>query len=438
MRRHSISTIYKNKGSRSNLENDRGIFTSTVPDMILQKLIHNDIYDDIDSNLSDSNVGSRKRKNIRNNSFIINGIINDAASSKSKPVDLAILDYKQCFDSMSVDVTTNDLYEVGVTNDKLNLMFESDASSKIAIKTPVGLTERKEMKKIVAQGKVVSSLKYTVTVDSISQTHTENLSEHLYLYRGIVPIPPLGMVDDQVGVSHCGIDSAISTAHLNAQTNIKKLQFGASKCHKMHIGKSSILCPRNTIDTWTMEKDHENAKTILEFSDKEGEPHEMELLQNDLYLGDVLQDDGKNVKNIDERYRRGSGAVKQVCQMLDELCLGSYHFEAGIILRNSLVLSSLISNSESWYNLTSRDISRLEEIDEQMLRKMLFAHSKTPIELLYLETGSIPIRFILMSRRLNFLHYILNEDENSLIYQFLMAQSKNPGKYDWVKLSMRI
>ena len=36
---NNISTIYKNKGSRSNLENDRGIFTSTVPDMILQKLI---------------------------------------------------------------------------------------------------------------------------------------------------------------------------------------------------------------------------------------------------------------------------------------------------------------------------------------------------------------------------------------------------------------
>ena len=37
-----------------------------------------------------------------------------------------------------------------------------------------------------------------------------------------------------------------------------------------------------------------------------------------------------------------------------------------------------------------------------------------------------------MSRRLNFLHYILHEDENSLIYLFLMAQSDNPGKNDWV------
>ena len=34
----NISTIYKNKGSRSSLENDRGIFICTVLDTILQKL----------------------------------------------------------------------------------------------------------------------------------------------------------------------------------------------------------------------------------------------------------------------------------------------------------------------------------------------------------------------------------------------------------------
>ena len=46
--------------------------------------------------INDSNVGARKRKNIRNHSWIINGVIRDAVTSKSKAVDLAILDYKQC------------------------------------------------------------------------------------------------------------------------------------------------------------------------------------------------------------------------------------------------------------------------------------------------------------------------------------------------------
>ena len=98
----------------------------------------------------------------------------------------------------------------------------------------------------------------------------------------------------------------------------------------------------------------------------------------------------------------------------------------------SLLLSTLLSNSEAWYNLTQSDISVLEKVDEELLRKIFHAHSKTPLELLYLESGSIPIRFILMSRRLNFLWYILNENEETLISKFFMAQVNKPVKGDWV------
>ena len=238
----NISTIYKNKGSKSDLENDRGVFVSTIFNTILQKLIYNDNYDTIDSNLSDSNVGARKNKNIRNHTFIINGIINDSVKT-NKPVDLAILDYKQCFDAMNVEITLNGLYDVGVRNDQLNLINESDSRSQVAVKTPVGPTNRMELKKVVEQGEVMSSLKCTVTVDSISKSYVENLDNHLYKYKESVKVPALGMVDDQIGVSKCGIDSLLSTAHLNAQTNVKRLQFGAKKCHKLHIGKSYCCLP---------------------------------------------------------------------------------------------------------------------------------------------------------------------------------------------------
>ena len=196
----NITTIYKNKGSRYDLQNDRGIFTCTVFNTILQKLIYNDKYDIIGKNLSDSNVGARKN---RNHTFIINGIINEVIQSKSESVDLTILDYKQCFDSLSVDITLNDLFEAGVKDNILNVISESDASSNVAIKTPLGITKRAEVKKFVAQRDVNSNLKCTVTVDSMSQNHTKNLNNHLYEYRNQVPIPPLGMVDDQIAVSKC-------------------------------------------------------------------------------------------------------------------------------------------------------------------------------------------------------------------------------------------
>ena len=52
----NITTIYKNKGSRFDMKNDRGIFILTVLKKILDKLIYFDNFEQIDSRMSDSNI----------------------------------------------------------------------------------------------------------------------------------------------------------------------------------------------------------------------------------------------------------------------------------------------------------------------------------------------------------------------------------------------
>ena len=70
-------------------------------------------------------------------------------------------------------------------------------------------------------------------------------------------------------------------------------------------------------------------------------------------------------------------------------------------------------------------------MDERLLRKVLESPVSTPKEMLYLELGVLPIGFIIRMRRLNFLKYILDEDENSLIHTFLKAQLEDPNPNDW-------
>ena len=60
----NITTIYKKKGSRQDLNNDRGIFVVSVMRMILDGLIYDEKYPDVDMNMSDSNIGARKNRNI--------------------------------------------------------------------------------------------------------------------------------------------------------------------------------------------------------------------------------------------------------------------------------------------------------------------------------------------------------------------------------------
>ena len=60
----NIKSLYKNKGEKTDLNNDRGIFLLSLLRMIKDKMILNDISPDIEDNMSDSQVGTRKDKSI--------------------------------------------------------------------------------------------------------------------------------------------------------------------------------------------------------------------------------------------------------------------------------------------------------------------------------------------------------------------------------------
>ena len=77
----------------------------------------------------------------------------------------------------------------------------------------------------------------------------------------------------------------------------------------------------------------------------------------------------------------------------------------------------------------------MEKVDEILLRRILECPQSTPTEMLYLELACVYIRFVLMSRRVMFLQYILKESEGSLIKSFFTftAQLKNPIKNYWVQ-----
>ena len=59
----NIISIYKGKGVKNDLKNDRGIFIMNVFRSIMMKIIYNEEYENIDMNMSDSNIGARKMKN---------------------------------------------------------------------------------------------------------------------------------------------------------------------------------------------------------------------------------------------------------------------------------------------------------------------------------------------------------------------------------------
>ena len=198
IRNADVATFYKGKGGKCELVNDRGIFLVTVFRSILMRLIYVEKYSQIDSNMSDSQIGGRKGKNVRNHIWVLNGIINEVLSSKTKiPVDISIFDYKQCFDSLWLEECMNDMYSGGLKDDKFALLYNVNSSVKVAVKTPVGKTTRGSIRNAIIQGDVFGPLLCSKQVDTFGSECIEQ-NKYLYSYKGKVDIPPLGRVDDLI------------------------------------------------------------------------------------------------------------------------------------------------------------------------------------------------------------------------------------------------
>ena len=111
----------------------------------------------------------------------------------------------------------------------------------------------------------------------------------------------------------------------------------------------------------------------------------MELKQEQMYLGDIISSDGRQDKNIISRRNKGLGKINEIMKILQSLFFGKYYFEVALVLRSSLLHSSLLLNSEAWLNLTEKNLRVLEQNDEILLSKILGCEANTSNVFKYLE-----------------------------------------------------
>ena len=150
------------------------------------------------------------------------------------------------------------------------------------------------------------------------------------------------------------------------------------------------------------------------------------------YLGDVISSTGSNEKNIEHRVNQGIAEINQIISMLNITSLGHFFFEIALILRESVLISKLVFNSEIWYNVSDKQLEKLEQIDEMYLRRLLNVAKTAPKVGLYLECRIMPIKFIVKTRRLLYYWHILQRKKDELIARFYSAQKYSPSDGDWV------
>ena len=101
------------------------------------------------------------------------------------------------FDSIDLQEALSDLYDAGVTDDTLPLLYQANAEVYMSVKTPAGLTDRQTIRNIVLQWDTWGSLLASVQVDRIGF---------------------LGLVDDIVGITEAGYKAQQLNTFINQKT----------------------------------------------------------------------------------------------------------------------------------------------------------------------------------------------------------------------------
>ena len=374
--------------------------------------MYDDKYETIDNNLTNSNVGSRKRRNICDNVFVVNSITNSCKQNPEDPTDINVYDVFKCFDSLWLAECINNLYETGLTNDKLVLLHKSNQLANIAIKTASGTTRRFNIRRMAMQGTVWAGLMCTVTMDKLCKLILQD-EQVLYKYRGKVTVPPLEMVDDIISFVKFGSTATAMNAKINAFIETKKLKFGVQKGAQIHFGNkgSNVLCPQQQIHGINMKSS-----------------------QKEKYLGDFITNKGNSKQTIFERKGRGEAILSEMRAILSEIPLGNWRTTIGLVLRQARFINGCFFNSKVWSGYSENSLNDLEVIDHHILKAVVGGQAKVQSEMLYLETSQLPIKSVITSRRILYLHNILKRQDSELLKQVYNAMKESPLKEDWIHM----
>ena len=163
-----ITALKKKKGSCKKLNNYRGIFLFPMLSIIFEKFLKNRINKLLQQNISKLQNGGMKGKGVVDNLFILRAKVNHA-KYLNKVSLITFYNIEKCFDSLWLEDCINSLWDLGVKDDTVFLIYLMNTKASVTIKTPMGDTYPLILSNFVKQGTVLGPLQNNRSLDRFSK-----------------------------------------------------------------------------------------------------------------------------------------------------------------------------------------------------------------------------------------------------------------------------
>ena len=395
-----ITAIFKNKGSKRELVNYRGIFLSSCISKLCEKLIIQR-HEETMKNVSLAQNGATKKKSPADNVFITNACI-DHAKYLNKAVYMAFYDFKQCFDKLWLEDCIVGLWKIGMRDQMLSLILNMNETSEIVVQSPCGKGKPFHVQRIVKQG--------TVTGPQLCKVSTAEYGNDTPGFQvGAVNVKPPIFVDDIMSLNMNIAD--MNESHVKAVlfSYRKRIGYGTPKCLSMVVNAKKC-----------------DVSPVLEI-----DGHVMKLVRQSKYVGDFFNDKGTNKDLIEDRLRKGKGKMISLLALGEESSLGRYTIQTLIFLYTTTFMQMVIFNSRAWSHITKGNIIALERLQLRFLKLILWLPMSTPNNFIFLEYGVLPFGKEIDKRRMTYLHHVLTIGRNDPVHLVYNQSLRLPFEPNW-------
>ena len=410
-----IVQLYKGKGEESSFDSQRNIHTKQENPKFFEGIVVDMSKSKMTKHCSKFQIGGIPGHRPQEHLFTIKSIIG-LYSYLNMPLLLQLWDISKYFDKEVLRDAMDTLYEAGIRGKLYRLWFMLNNNAEIKVKTSFGLSEKADTGENVAQGSIGGAIVSSLNLSKTIGKYFAATEEASYLS---LKLAPMMYQDDSARFATSIEEAQKGNILMSKAMKLKQLDLNVDKSGTIIFGnKKQVDNLKNTIET-------HKSLTI--------DGLEVKVKTEDKYLGDYLHSGGlaKSVQStVNKRFGVCLNEILELKSVIEDFRMYSLGgIKVGIEIFNLAILPKLTYNADTWTEMNSSAIKRLENLQNILLRCLLSVPTSTPAAALNWDFGFISVEYRVSLKKIMFIYYLVNLDREALASEIFQIQREHnlPG-----------
>ncbi len=386
----SITRIYKGKGKKGKLSNERGITLSSNFGKLFERIINNRIQQDI--NITNNQGGGTKGKSTADHLLRIMNFIRKS-KKQHKPTFVVFLDVTKAYDKAWGKAIMYTLNKSGIKGQDWKISKELNENITATVTTKYGPTRQIQIRDSIRQGGILSVIEYANMMDEITKEINKDPSNNIK-YGSENSAGCLLWMDDVALLHNDPVQLQKMLDTTNQIANKYRIKFGEEKS-KVMIIKGDKPPGKKGEET---QQPYSEQFTVGEMNLSEATTYK--------YLGVTLNNKGTLTNHIETVKAKAEVSLQTILNMSANKELSQVQMPTIWKLYKACTIPIMTYAAEAWIPYVP-EIKELQKKHCSMIKRILKVPTSTPDSAIHIETGMPTINQVIDEQQLTYIRKML-------------------------------